>query len=331
MNFFVASLEDRLSNMADLYLVDGGFSSQVSKHVGEEHVTEKDNPLWSAVFLHTEKEAVINTHRDYVRAGCDIVTTNTYQASIEGFEQHLSLTEIQSAQLISDAVKYVREAILLEQKNNGTLNRNVRIAGSLGPYGAFLHDGSEYRGDYIETVTEKELIDYHKPRIEALLRGGIDILAVETLPAKEEAFVLAELIKEYPTLKAWISFSCKDEEHTSHGDKFGLVAKEVFGKNPNQLLAVGMNCLAPHFVEPLVLSAGNNVPLLCCPNSGETFDSVQRLWLYKDSVPPVDTYVPRWLDTGVQFVGGCCRTNADDMKKFRKIIDERLLRRRLNQ
>jgi Homocysteine/selenocysteine methylase (S-methylmethionine-dependent) len=47
----------------------------------------------------------------------------------------------------------------------------------------------------------------------------------------------------------------------------------------------------------------------------------------KDSVPSVDTYVPRWLDTGVKYVGGCCRTNADDMKKFRKIIDERILTR----
>ncbi|KAL1458279.1 hypothetical protein WDU94_008440 [Cyamophila willieti] len=314
--------------MSELYLVDGGFSSQLSRHVGEDNVTEKDNPLWCAAFLHSNKQAVIDTHRDYVRAGCDIITTNTYQASVEGFVQHLGLSEEQSIKLLQDAVKFAKEAIVLEEKRDpGIVNRHVRVAGSLGSYGAFLHDGSEYRGDFIETVTKQELIDYHRPRIEALIQGGIDVLAIETLPAQEEAVVLAELIKEYPSLKAWISFSCKDEKHTCHGDKFGVIAREIYAQNPAQLVAVGMNCLAPHYVEALLTSAGKEIPLLCCPNSGETFDPGQKIWTNKDTVPTVETYVPRWLDTGVKYVGGCCRTNADDMKKFRKIIDERLLTR----
>uniref|UniRef100_A0A8D8YM04 Selenocysteine Se-methyltransferase n=1 Tax=Cacopsylla melanoneura TaxID=428564 RepID=A0A8D8YM04_9HEMI len=314
--------------MTELYLVDGGFSSQLSRHVGEDNVTEKDNPLWCSAFLSSNKQALIDTHRDYVRAGCDIITTNTYQASVEGFVQHLGLSEEQSVKLIQDAVKFAKEAILLEEKRDPAIvNRHVRVAGSLGSYGAFLHDGSEYRGDFINTVTKQELIDYHRPRIEALIQGGIDVLAIETLPAQEEAVVLAELIKEYPSLKAWISFSCKDEKHTCHNDKFGVIAREIYARNPAQLVAVGVNCLAPHHVEALLMSAGKEIPLICYPNSGETFDPGQKMWINKDTVPTVDIYVPRWLDAGVKYVGGCCRTNADDMKKFRKIIDERLLTR----
>lgn len=86
---------------------------------------------------------------------------------------------------------------------------NVQVAGSVGPFGAFLHDGSEYTGIYCDKYSEQALIDWHRPRIEALIEGGVDILALETLPCTKEALALLRLLKEYPSTKAWISFSIK--------------------------------------------------------------------------------------------------------------------------
>lgn len=86
---------------------------------------------------------------------------------------------------------------------------NILIAGSVGPYGATLHDGSEYTGSYKDSVIFDELKEWHKPRISTLIEAGVDLLAFETLPCKKEAEVLLDILKEYPNMKAWLSFNCK--------------------------------------------------------------------------------------------------------------------------
>ncbi len=87
------------------------------------------------------------------------------------------------------------------------------IAGSVGPYGAYLCDGSEYNGNYIDTVKETDLIEMHLPRLRALVEAGVDLIAIETVPALVEAKVVLELLKQYfPSTKAWVSFSLRLNE-----------------------------------------------------------------------------------------------------------------------
>lgn len=81
------------------------------------------------------------------------------------------------------------------------------VVGSVGPYGASLHDGSEYTGSYAKTTTPELMKKWHIPRIQALIEGGVDLLALETIPCKVEAEMLVELLKEFPDMKAWLSFS----------------------------------------------------------------------------------------------------------------------------
>lgn len=83
------------------------------------------------------------------------------------------------------------------------------IAGSVGPYGASLHDGSEYTGSYAKTTSVETMREWHIPRIKALIEGGVDILALETIPCKAEAVMLVQLLKEqFPDTRAWLTFSC---------------------------------------------------------------------------------------------------------------------------
>lgn len=304
-------------------LLDGGFSTQLTKYVGN---CVDGDPLWSAKFLETNKQACIQAHRDFIKAGADIIMTNTYQASIEGFKNYLNLDKDESIELIKESVSYIRKAIKLEMGDEmyGSTQKKVLIAGSVGPYGAGLHDGSEYRGEYVETTSAATISAWHTPRIEALLDAGVDLLAFETIPALAEAEILLNLLKKYPKAKAWLTFSCKDGEHNSYGERLSEVAAKCWPIASNQLIAIGVNCLHPSYVTPLLASVHKllpKIPLIAYPNSGERYNAQLGQWEDKDKCVPVVNYLRSWLELGVQFIGGCCRTDAEDIRHFRTHID----------
>lgn len=264
---FKAYFKDR----KNVLVLDGGFSTQLSNHVADR---VDGNPLWCSFFLHTDPEAVRKTHLDYLRAGADVIITNTYQASVGGFREYLHIGEDDGWRLMESAVTEARNALEI------FLSENERIigpfvAGSIGPYGAALHNGSEYTGSYVNHVSLKEMEEWHRPRIEALIGSGVDLLAIETMPASPEVEMLVTFLKaNFPTVKFWISFSCKDERHTNFGEDFQEVARRCYELNPSQIIAVGVNCTNPKYVEKLLdgfNKGGQAVPLIVYPNSGENY------------------------------------------------------------
>lgn len=88
--------------------------------------------------------------------------------------------------------------------------KQLMVAGSIGPYGACQADMSEYTGTYADSMSEDDFIKWHRPRLLALLQAGVDYLAFETFPALKEAVAVLKLVRqEAPNVPAWISFSCK--------------------------------------------------------------------------------------------------------------------------
>ncbi|XP_012279698.1 uncharacterized protein LOC105699360 [Orussus abietinus] len=312
--------------MADIKVLDGGFSTQLSTHVGEKI---DGDPLWTARFLATNPEAVVATHLDFLRAGSDIIQTNTYQASVGGFVQYLGVSEEESLELIQSAVDLTRKAITMyskETRGNGNIpNNKPVIVGSCGPYGAVLHDASEYTGNYGPEVTPEVMSTWHRPRIDALTAAGVDFLALETIPNQYEARALIELLREYPNTKAWLSFSCSDDGKTIvDGSNFQEVALDCYKKAPSgQIVAIGVNCLAPKLVASLLKGVNDKaerrdfVPLVVYPNSGEKYTVTEGWKREGTSWQPLEDFVPDWLDLGVQYIGGCCRTYATDITKIR--------------
>ncbi|XP_076289389.1 betaine-homocysteine S-methyltransferase [Lasioglossum baleicum] len=306
-------------------VLDGGFSTQLATHVGD--IIDGD-PLWTAGFLVTNPSAIISTHLDFLRAGAEIILTNTYQASIDGYFKYIGLTKEESLNLFCKAVEYAREAVNLYKAEirgeENIANENPVIAGSIGPYGACLHDASEYTGKYCSSVSEKMLMDWHRPRIDKLIASGIDVLAIETIPCKREAEALVTLLKEYPNTKAWLSFSCRDDGHSiADGSSFHDVVTECYRKaSPGQILGIGVNCIAPQSVTPLLKQINGNrckeefIPLVVYPNSGDKY-TVESGWIKKEGGYSLHQFVHEWLDLGVRYIGGCCRTNAEDIKKIR--------------
>ncbi|XP_017060994.1 homocysteine S-methyltransferase 2 [Drosophila ficusphila] len=307
----------------------GGFSSQLARNV-----TEKvdGDPLWGSRFDATNPEAVIQTHLDFLRNGADIILSNTYQSSVEGFVKYLGVSEARGVELIQKSVHLAKEAKKQYLIETGSQTKSVLplILGSIGPYGACLHDGSEYSGSYADKITKKQLKDWHRTRIEICLAAGVDGLAVETLPCQLEAEAVTEFVLDNcPQAKFWVSFQCKDESHLASGESFATAALSVWRlvqnrKAEDRLLGIGLNCVNPNFVTPLLRSltkaAGSDrIPLVVYSNRGEIYDADQGEWT--GTGEEVVKFVPEWIELGVRIVGGCCRVYPTDVLAIRKYID----------
>jgi homocysteine S-methyltransferase len=186
------------------------------------------------------------------------------------------------------------------------------VAASVGPYGAVLADGSEYRGRY--GVSATALRDFHLPRLELLLAAGPDFLAVETIPDVDEAEVLVELLDEL-NFPAWLSYSI-DGTRTRAGqsleDAFAVAAQST------SILAVGINCCAPGDVQAAVeiALAVTGKPAVAYPNSGEAWDATNRRWT--GGASDSSALAQGWTTAGARIVGGCCRVGPPDIAALAK-------------
>lgn len=152
---------------------------------------------------------MLATHRDFLLAGADLIRTNTYQATVEGYKRYLNLTEDESEDVFQRTINLALEAKREFQKDNP--QKDIKVLASIGPYGAWLSDGSEYSGCYAESVADEVIRKFHKDRLDVIMRGSlVDGLAIETIPVQREAEIIVDLLNEfYPQTKFWVSFSCK--------------------------------------------------------------------------------------------------------------------------
>ncbi|XP_077284204.1 betaine-homocysteine S-methyltransferase-like [Arctopsyche grandis] len=297
----------------DIKVLDGGFSTQLFRYVG---IVDGD-PLWTSRFVSTRPNDVVKAHVDFLRAGADIIETCTYQSSVEGYMQHLNCSREFALGLIRKAGQLALKAKDIYIKENPSVD--PQVVGSIGPYGAFLHDGSEYSGDYINRVTPEMIKEKHRDRINELMKDGINTFAFETIPSRKEALIVIELLKEYPDIKCWISFSCSDVAHIASGDDFKSTAIECYKLNPKQIVAVGVNCVNPTYVSELFkdINKGreenDKIPLVVYPNSGEKY-VIELGWTDPPGfIEPLHRYVDEWVSLGARYIGGCCRTHPDDI------------------
>ena len=286
-------------------LLDGAMATEL-----EARGCDLADSLWSAKVLMENPQLIYDVHLDYFRAGAQVAITASYQATPEGFAAR-GLDETQSRALIARSVELARQARDAYRAENPAA-KGLLIAGSIGPYGAYLADGSEYRGDYQRSA--QAFKDFHRPRIDALLEAGADLLACETLPSFDEIRALAQLLVEYPVAQAWFSFTLRDSQHLSDGTPLRDVL--AFLADYPQILAVGINCIAlENTVDALsYLHSQTSLPLVVYPNSGEHYDAVTKTWHHHgEACATLEGYLPQWLAAGAKLIGGCCRTTPKDI------------------
>jgi homocysteine S-methyltransferase len=290
--------DDRDALLRGIHVIDGGLASEL-ENLGA-HI---DGPLWSAHVLEDEPEKVSAVHRAYIQAGSQCIATCSYQVSRMGY------AEVGLAPDRADAA-LLRSVALARSVVAEFSGRRVLVAGSLGPYGAALHNGAEYTGDY--DCSYADLVMFHRERIEILARATAletpDLLAFETFPSLEEVRAVGEALAPWPALQAWFSFSCRDAKHVSHGELLAECAA-VVAAFP-QTVTIGVNCVPPSWVPSVIaeLRSASNKPVLVYPNSGEGWDAEGRCWIGKTDPADFGVGAAEWFAAGAQIVGGCCRT-----------------------
>ncbi|MDH4058361.1 MAG: homocysteine S-methyltransferase [Cyclobacteriaceae bacterium] len=293
-------------------LIDGGLSNEL-----ERQGCDLNHKLWSASMLAGNPEAIINAHLAYLKAGAQCITTSSYQATLPGFMQ-LGYDQTTAEAMIIKTVTLAEEAIKrFEALGNNT--SGLFIAASIGPYGAYLSDGSEYRGNY--DVSDAILFDFHMPRIKLLDETNAHFFACETIPSFQEAKVLAEILKQ--TKKpAWITFSCKDDKHINDGTPISECAS-LLKDHPN-VFAIGVNCTAPQHISGLVKELKANAGskrIVVYPNSGEVFQAKTKTWLGLADPNAFASMSQEWISLGVDIMGGCCRIGPDHIRKMNDALN----------
>jgi homocysteine S-methyltransferase len=295
----------RDSILRGMHVLDGGMASEL-EYLG----ANIDGPLWSAHVLEAAPDTIVAVHRAYIDAGAQCIETAGYQVSRMGYTEIGLLPEQADAALLR-SVELARAAADEHPK------RRVAIAASLGPYGAALHNGAEYHGNY--SCDYSALVEFHRERIEVLAaatgRSIPDLLAFETLPSLAEAEAIGEALGDRSGLAAWFSFTCFDDRHVAHGEMLGDCAAAV-ARYP-QTVAIGVNCTHPSLIRSLIaeLRAASNKPIVVYPNSGEDWDAGTRAWTGASDPADFGNMATEWFNAGAQIVGGCCRTRPAHIRQ----------------
>lgn len=264
--------------------IDGGLSTAL-----EEQGADLKSILWTGELIDLNPDAIINAHRSYIEAGAKVIITSSYQVSYIG-EEKTGKSDEGITNLLKRSTKLAQIA---------ATDSDTKVAASIGPYGAALGDGSEYRGNY--QISESALRDFHKRRIEVLAATNPDLFAIETIPSITEAKIIEELVMN-TKIPYWISFSCKDERNISEGDSFEAAISALV-KSENRI-AVGINCTDPRFVSSLLKSVRSREPFVIYPNAGRVWDAETKVWV-GDSLG-FNQYISEWTNLGAEFIGGCC-------------------------
>ncbi|GAA1673750.1 homocysteine S-methyltransferase [Streptomyces yatensis] len=299
-------------------VLDGGLSNQL-----EAQGCDLSDELWSARLLADDPERIEAAHTAYARAGARVLITSSYQATYEGFA-HRGVGHEEATALLRRSVELARsgaERAAAERATAGDRAMGgdrapepVWVAASVGPYGAMLADGSEYRGRYGLSVAE--LTRFHRPRIEALAAAGPDALALETVPDADEAAALLSAV-EGCGVPVWLSYSIAGET-TRAGqplrDAFALAA------GVDQVIAVGVNCCEPGDADRAVEIAADTTgkPVVVYPNSGEEWDATARSWRGRATFDP--GRVRAWRDAGARLIGGCCRVGPERIAELAAVV-----------
>ena len=291
-------------------IIDGGLGTEL-----ERRGCNLDDPLWSARLLADNPDMIAAVHSDYLHAGADCLITASYQATFQGLARR-GYTPEQVKNLIRSAVtlaKNIVDAFWADPVNR--VNRlKPLVAASVGPYGAFLADRSEYTGKY--SISEDDLVDFHKERLKILVSAGPDLLACETLPCFAEARALVRLLEDLDTPPAWFSFSARDGQHINSGEALRDCAQWLDGKPC--VAAIGINCTDPLHVASLVreIRSMTDKPVVVYPNKGRVYNSLTNAWTPKSDLPCFGEMALQWAKDGARLIGGCCRTTPEDIRQL---------------
>ena len=290
-------------------VLDGGLATEL-----EARGATLPPDLWSAALLLDAPDAISGAHLAFLEAGADCIASASYQATVEGFRRR-GLDDARALDLVHSSVTLAVDARDRFWANPESRPGRLRplVAASVGPYGAFLADGSEYSGRY--DLDEDDLVEFHGERLRALFDGGADLIACETIPSGHEVRALDRLIA-LTVAPAWLSLSCDRSDRLCDGTSLRDVIRSL---KSDRWIAVGFNCTRPELAPELIgtIKELTGLPVVAYPNSGETWNADGKSW--RDGPSPIDFAAAAvlWRDLGARLIGGCCRVGPEQIRGMR--------------
>ncbi len=265
--------------------LDGGLSTAL-----ENNGNKLTTSLWTGELIRTNPTQISKAHLDFINAGAQIIITSSYQLSYTGCGAR-GWSDDETDQALIASTQLAKNAVSKSGKD-------VKVAASVGPYGASLADGSEYKGNY--GVSKQIIKNFHAKKLEILISTSPDYLALETMPDTFEVEVLLDLLADFP-IPFWLSYSCKDGNQTNAGQSFQSAVDLA-----QSAMAVGINCTKPELISSLLRSAKSDKPYVVYPNSGRIWNAQKKAWTGSASVGFNNDLIQEWVNAGAEIIGGCC-------------------------
>jgi homocysteine S-methyltransferase len=283
-------------------VIDGGMSTQL-----EQQGCRLEGELWTAQALLDNPDVIHVAHKAYVDAGAGVVISSSYQISRAGFEE-VGLSAADADRALHASIEVAQAAVA------GT---DALVAASVGPYGAILHDGSEYKGNY--GLTLDQLRDFHTERLEVLLDAHPDLLAIETIPDALEAQAIVDALAQFPQALGWMSFTVGPDGKLWAGQSLAEAARIAVASPA--IAAIGVNCVDPALVSAAIaeIYTVTDLPVVIYANGGGTWNSELGVW-ENAGADALVAYATQWVNQGANLIGGCCGTHAGDIRQLAEVL-----------
>lgn len=296
----------------NIHVLDGSMAAAL-----KEQGIDSTGELWTAQALSDNIEAVYDTHYSYLAAGAQMILTNTYQANLQAFEK-AGHSKQQAENLVGMAVLVAQKARDDYEEQTG---KHALVAASIGPYGAYLADGSEYRGDYL--LNDAQYLNFHLPRLTAVLAQAPDCLALETQPKLSEPLALLRwLEKNVPQMPVYVSFTLRDEMTLSDGTELKRAVAAI--SKFEQVFAIGVNCIVPELVSGAlkVMRQATTKKLIVYPNLGAQYDPETKTWAKSEQQLDFTQLTEKWYQAGASIIGGCCMTTSPQISQIATYFEQ---------
>lgn len=296
-----------------VHVLDGGLATELEKRGHD--ISGK---LWSAQVLLENPSAIEQLHYDYLKAGADIIITSSYQLTFQGMKE-AGYTHEQAEDALSKSVEVAvkaRDRYLGELDEDPPEDRKPLIAASIGPYGAYLADGSEYTGAY--EFGWNQLKDFHRERLRHLVSSQADFIAFETIPHEDEVQAYYLLVEEIGDFPCWLTASNPHTVESAAVHQNIAIYPEVVG--------LGANCIGPRKTTEAIgklWAIKDWFPIIVYPNSGEGWDAEHRCWVGENDAEHFAEHAREWIKAGADIIGGCCRTGPEHIAQLRALVDGR--------
>ncbi|KAF3994207.1 hypothetical protein FT663_00177 [Candidozyma haemuli var. vulneris] len=314
-------------------VLDGAMGTQLEEIIPPSSpMYVKGSPLWSTEVLLGDPSIIEKVHSSYLEKGADVIITSTYQASQATLLKHRNMGLEEAREVWRRSVQTAKAAI-----DNFGSTKKLYVAGSVGPYGAYLANGAEYSGEYGDFGVE-ELVKYHQEQVSFFLNDkDTDLIAFETIPNISEVKAIFELVKATYTEKSkdfYVCFSCKDSTTLADGTDLKDVIAYVIDQRSKfpaidaSLIGVGCNCvdfeLVSDFADYVNKASNNSLFLAVYPNLGFSNDmSDVSQYGFKSDTEKWKQALEQWCtNSSIRLIGSCCSTGPNEIGVARAVVDE---------